>query len=67
MTDPDAAIAALLPVQRVLWHLEAAAALLVERPGDQRRADVLQGLRRWGSGVDPRERALCEWLVTNLA
>jgi hypothetical protein len=67
MTDPDVAIAALLPLQRVLWHLEAAAALLVERPGDQRRADVLQGLRRWGSGVDPSDRALCEWLVTNLA
>jgi hypothetical protein len=67
MTDPDAAIAALLPMQRVLWHLEAAAALLVERPSDQRRTDVLQALRRWDPVVEPSERALWQWLVANLA
>ncbi len=67
MNDPDTAIAALLPMDNLVWKLEVAAALLVERPGDPRRAVALQALRRWERRLDPSERPLCEWLVANLA
>jgi hypothetical protein len=57
----------LLPIERPLWTLQHVAALLVERPGDQRREAALNALNAWALPLDSTERGLVEWLVDQLS
>ncbi len=67
IAEPETAIAALLLNERHLWSLEVAAALLVERPGDDHWLVALAALQHLERPPDSPERCLWEWLLRNLA
>ncbi|MCA1706920.1 MAG: DUF4304 domain-containing protein [Actinobacteria bacterium] len=67
LSDPEAAIAWLLPQDGSFQLIEVAAALLVERPNDQRRAQAERALRRWSPRIGGEEKALLNWLMAQLA
>lgn len=66
LTDPDRAVATLLSRPSGLTELEVAAALLVERPEDSRRAEALTALRQWEQRIGGDDRRQLDWLVENL-
>jgi hypothetical protein len=65
MSDPETAIDELLDGDSLLT-VHVAAAMLVERPGDERRQPAAAILRRWSPAPGNENRVLRDWLMEQL-
>lgn len=66
MSDPDTAIDELLDSDSLL-SIDVAPAMLVERPGDERRQRAADALRKWNPAPGHENRVLRDWLLETLA
>ena len=66
MSDPDKAIDELLDSESLL-SIDVAPAMLVERPGDERRQRAAAILRTWNPAPGNENRVLRDWLLEQLA
>lgn len=66
LSNPLDAIDWLLAQEDNFVRLEVAAALLVELPHDERRANAARALHRWSRRIRGEEKAFLDWLLSRL-